>query len=172
MPLVLPDTRYRGSFVEAVREFSATDKPISWFARALQADVLAQPANFEAYVNELLADRFEETPRPADFVPCTTLWYVDGDDFIGRLAIRHRLTPDLTEVGGHIGYDVRPSRRRQGNASRMLAEALPLAAGLGIDPALLTCDDTNVGSWKVIEKNGGVLEDQRGFKLRFWVPTH
>jgi predicted acetyltransferase len=27
------------------------------------------------------------------------------------------------------------------------------------------------GSRTVIERNGGVLEDERGGKLRFWVPT-
>ncbi len=133
--------------------------------------MLERPANFQSYVDRLLADRFEETPRAADWVPCTTYWWVDDAGFVGRLAIRHRLTPDLLEVGGHIGYDVRPSRRREGHASRMLAESLPLAYALGIDPALLTCDDTNTASRKVIEKNGGVLEDQRGYKLRFWVPT-
>jgi predicted acetyltransferase len=53
----------------------------------------------------------------------------------------------------------------------MLAAALPVVASLGIDAALVTCDDTNVGSRKVIEANGGVLEDQLGVKLRFWVPT-
>ena len=53
----------------------------------------------------------------------------------------------------------------------MLAAALPVAAGLGIDPALVTCDDINLGSRKAIEHNGGVFEDQRGVKLRYWVPT-
>jgi predicted acetyltransferase len=52
-----------------------------------------------------------------------------------------------------------------------LAQSLDLAAGLGVDPALVTCDDTNVASRRVIEKNGGVLEDVRDGKLRFWVPT-
>jgi len=66
---------------------------------------------------------------------------------------------------------VRRSARRQGHATAMLAAALPVAASLGIDPALVTCDDTNLGSRKVIEGNGGMLEDQRGVKLRFWVPT-
>ena len=53
----------------------------------------------------------------------------------------------------------------------MLAAALPVAHGLGIDPALVTCDDTNLASRKVIEANGGVYESQRGQKLRYWVPT-
>jgi predicted acetyltransferase len=53
----------------------------------------------------------------------------------------------------------------------MLAAALPLARALGIDPALVTCDESNEGSRRVIEANGGRLEDKRGSELRFWVPT-
>ena len=104
-------------------------------------------------------------------MPSTTLWWVNEQEYLGRLAIRHRLTPTLLNFGGHIGYDVRPSARRRGHATAMLAEALPLAAKLGIDPVLVTCDDDNTGSKKVIEANGGVFEDQRGVKLRYWIPT-
>ena len=53
----------------------------------------------------------------------------------------------------------------------MLQAALPVARGLGIDQALLTCDVDNEASRKVILSAGGVLEDQRDGKLRFWVPT-
>ncbi len=35
----------------------------------------------------------------------------------------------------------------------------------------MTCDDDNEASRKVIQANGGVFEDQRGRKLRYWVPT-
>ena len=53
----------------------------------------------------------------------------------------------------------------------MLKAALPWALGLGIDPALVTCDEDNAGSVGVIEAAGGVLEDVRGIKRRYWVPT-
>lgn len=117
------------------------------------------------------AQALEDTPRPPGFVPSTTLWWIDDEKYLGRLAIRHRLTPNLLELGGHIGYDVRPTARRRGHATAMLRGALPVARGLGIESALVTCDVTNVGSRRVIEANGGVLEDQRGVKLRFWVPA-
>jgi predicted acetyltransferase len=81
---------------------------------------------------------------------------------------------DDTVIGryaGHIGYVVRPSARRRGHATAMLAAALPVANALGIDPALVTCDEDNIASRKVIEASGGTLEDQRGAKLRFWLPT-
>lgn len=96
---------------------------------------------------------------------------VDPGRRLGRLAIRHRLTPYLREVGGHIGYDVRPTARRQGHATAMLSAALPVANQLDIESALVTCDVDNVASRKVIESNGGVFEDQRSGKLRFWIPT-
>ena len=74
-------------------------------------------------------------------------------------------------MGGHIGYDVRPSARRRGHATEMLRQTLADRSRMGIDPALITCDVDNIGSRTVIERNGGVLEDERAGKLRFWVPT-
>jgi predicted acetyltransferase len=126
---------------------------------------------FRAFVQKVRAQRLEETPRPAGFVPGTELWWVEDDEFLGRVGIRHRLTPALLEAGGHIGYDVRPSARRRGFATAILREALIVARGLGIECALVTCNVDNVGSRTVIERNGGVLEDERAGKLRFWVPT-
>jgi predicted acetyltransferase len=104
-------------------------------------------------------------------VTATSLWIVEDDEVLGRVSLRHALTPFLLEMAGHIGYAVRPSARRRGVATRALALTLPHAAARGIDPALVTCDVTNIGSRKVIEANGGVLEDERNGKLRFWVPT-
>lgn len=132
-------------------------------------DAWQTDAAFRAFAEAIRAQRLEGTPRPDGFVPDTELWLVEGDEFLGRIGIRHRLTPFLLEVGGHIGYDVRPSARRKGHASAMLREALGVARGLGIERALLTCDVDNAGSRAVIERNGGVLEDQRAGKLRFWV---
>ncbi|MEU9960460.1 GNAT family N-acetyltransferase [Streptomyces sp. NPDC050982] len=77
----------------------------------------------------------------------------------------------MRDFGGHIGYGVRPTARRQGYATAMLRDVLPHARDLGLDRVLVTCDTTNVGSRKVIEANGGEFEDERGGKLRFWIRT-
>ena len=171
--LVLPTTSVRVSFLEAMDEFVAEGADNSQTAAWIEhnAPRWQDPAAFEAFVEAVRADALEETPRPEGHVPCTTLWWVDGEDYLGRLAIRHRLTDFLLEVGGHIGYDVRPTRRREGHATAMLRQSLPWARGLGIDPALVTCDDDNVGSIRVIEAAGGELEDVRGDKRRYWVST-
>jgi predicted acetyltransferase len=130
-----------------------------------------QPEGFAGYLQDLRNQEAEEHARQAGRVPETTLWWVSGEDYLGRIAIRHRLTEGLREWGGHIGYDVRPSARRRGHGTAMLAAALPAARALGIDPALLTCEESNIGSRRIIEANGGELEDNRAGKLRYWVPT-
>lgn len=175
--LVEPTARVKESFLEAVREFVAEgraqagdDSMLGREARQF-GDRWATADGFESYLQHLLDDAKPESRRASHLVASTTLWWVQGDEYLGRLSIRHRLTEMLLEVGGHIGYDVRPTARRRGHATAMLRAALPRAAGLGIDPALITCDTDNIASRRVIEANGGALEDERGGKLRFWVPT-
>jgi predicted acetyltransferase len=175
--LILPDPRVHQSLLAAAKEFQAEGRggpdDTSMLGREIYrwADRWDDPAEFAAYVRWLRADADEESPRPAEFVPGTTMWWADGREYLGRLTIRHRLTPFLLEVAGHIGYDIRPTARRRGHATAMLAAALPVAHGMGLDPVLITCNEDNIGSRKVIEANGGVLEDVRRSKLRFWVPT-
>ncbi len=171
--LVLPTTGVRESFLEAMEEFIAEGVEFSQTAAWIGAHAPGwrAPEAFAAFADAVRADAREDSPRPERHVPCTTLWWVDGEDYLGRIAIRHRLNDFLLDVGGHIGYDVRPTRRREGHATAMLQQALPWALDLGIDPALVTCDEDNVGSVRVIEAAGGVLEDVRGIKRRYWVPT-
>jgi predicted acetyltransferase len=175
--LVAPTSRVRVSFLAAMEEFQAEGRGAAGDNSMVGGEIRdygpgwADPALFEEYARLLRDQAREDAPRPAGFVPSTTLWWVDGAEYLGRIAIRHRLTEHLLDYGGHIGYDVRPSARRRGHATALLARTLPVAAALGIDPVLITCDEDNTGSRKVIEANGGQLDDQRGVKLRFWVPT-
>lgn len=77
-------------------------------------------------------------------------------------AVVGRRQPDARQVGHPppadpgtdrgrrtFGYDVRPSVRRGGHATAMLAAALPIAAWLGTTQALLTCAETNTPSQRV-----------------------
>lgn len=175
--LVRPSAALHASFLVALEEFRAEGRlgPTDSTGLAHESrsgiPTLDDPDGFAAYLGALRARARRETPRPAGFVPDTLLWFADGTEWLGRLSIRHELNEMLLEVGGHIGYDVRPSARRQGHGTEMLRQALPIARQLGIDPALVTCDVDNIGSRKVIQANGGLLEDQRHGKFRFWVPT-
>jgi predicted acetyltransferase len=114
---------------------------------------------------------------PAEWVPSTVWWLVEGEEYIGEVSIRHWLTVSLRVFGGHIGYTIRPSRRRQGYGTLILQLALEKAREMGLERVLLTCHARNVASRRVIEANGGVLQDQIVLKvrgearptLRFWI---
>ena len=169
--LIRLDARYHRSFLAAMAEFAAEGRTgddsmvggdlAEWTGR------WETPDGFAEYVATLDADA--ERVRRQDWVLCTNLWWVQDGEYVGRIAVRHELNDWLAELGGHIGYDVRRSRRGQGHATAMLGATLPVAAGLGIDRALLTCEEDNVASRLVIERNGGVLEDVRQGKLRYWI---
>jgi predicted acetyltransferase len=167
----------RLSFLAAMEEFRAEGRGAAnddtMLGREIREFGVAghDPAQFGEDTRYLREQAQEDAPRRPGHVPSTTLWWVEGEEYLGRLAIRHRLTPRLLDLGGHIGYDVKPSARRRGHATAMLAAALPVTHALGIDPALVTCDESNLRSRRVIEANGGMLDDKRGSELRFWLPT-
>ncbi len=112
----------------------------------------------------------------ATMVPATTRFFERDGALLGVINIRHRLNDGLREFGGHIGYAVRPSARRQGVATALLAFGLDEVRRHQEPRALLTCDPTNVGSVKTIVAAGGVLADttfsaahQRDVS-RYWIP--
>ncbi|MCG3753705.1 GNAT family N-acetyltransferase [Amycolatopsis sp. Poz14] len=102
-------------------------------------------------------------------VPSTIFWYVSGEYYLGTLVVRHELTAELAEAGGHIGYHVVPPWRRQGHATRMLAAGLAECRGLGLDRVLLTCAEDNEPSRRVILSNGGVPDGRKRGEDRFWI---
>jgi predicted acetyltransferase len=175
--LQIPDEGLRRSFLTAMDEFVAEgrggpddDSMIGTEIRDW-GDRWSTPAGFAGFVAALRRESDEDAPRPAGIVACTTYWWGEGREYLGRVSIRHRLTPKLLARGGHIGYDVRPSARRRGHGTAMLSAARPLARALGIERALVTCAVSNAASKKIIEANGGVLEDERDGTARYWVAT-
>jgi predicted acetyltransferase len=136
-------------------------------------DDLDSAEGFAAWVDRLTTRADTTIPAPAGQVHCTYWWIVDGDRVLGSIALRHALNDFLFEAGGHIGYSVRPSARRQGLATYALGEVLKVAEGLGIDRVLITCDVDNEPSRRTIEHFGGVQEDIRetviGRVRRLWI---
>lgn len=95
-------------------------------------------------------------------VPDSTFFCLDTDRnrMVGAVNIRHYLNDSLLRNGGHIGDGVRPSERRKGIATKMIALALQECRQLGIDHVLMVCSKENIGSAKSILKNGGILENE------------
>ncbi|MCX6116736.1 MAG: GNAT family N-acetyltransferase [Proteobacteria bacterium] len=152
--LVKPSFEYKVSFLAALREFQAEGLP--W---VMDIDPVELANNFEKFVNDensKMTNWTKDSP-----VPQTELWGIVDGEYAGRIAIRHKLNEDLKIMGGHIGYDTRPSFRGKGIASSMFAQALPVAKSLGITEALITCNDNNFASIRIIEKNGGELRETK-----------
>jgi len=174
MELVLPSVEYKDSFLKALKEFRA-DHSFPHTDRWYDALDLAWAENhFDDFVSQVRGyARGERLPQ--GFVPQTDFWLIDEDEFIGRVSIRHRLTESLERIGGHIGYEIRPSKRGKGYGTAILRLALPHARELGLARVLLTCDETNEASKKIIEKTGGVLENTEEnpatgiAKRRYWI---
>ncbi len=127
--------------------------------------------NFDYYL-ENLEHKKEENGR----VPDSVFFLLDckRNIFLGAVNIRHYLTEELANTGGHIGDGIRPSERRKGYGTIMVRLALEECKKLGIDKVLMTCDKDNEGSRKTITANGGVLENEipqdNGVPLqRYWI---
>lgn len=127
--------------------------------------------DFDYYINNL--DTKEDNEN--GWVPDTTLFCLDKDRniLVGAVNIRHYLNDALLKTGGHIGDGVRPSERRKGYATAMIALALDECKKLGIDKVLICCNKENIGSAKSIINNGGILENEievdGHIEQRYWI---
>ncbi len=165
--LLRPDSSRREVWLAMAAEFGGEHIDGSAMNRRT-VDELADPVAFEIWVREQEAhERGEDVPE--GWVPSSLRWIVEGEDILGTIDLRHVLNEWLLAEGGHIGYAVRPTARRRGVASRALALMLEECRGRGINPVLLICDNDNVGSARTIEANGGVLENVRDDRRRYWV---
>jgi len=169
LELVRPSTALKHSYLEALAEFHAEGRFLYHRIDALQN-------HFDAHLRaECALIHWENI---AIFrVPETIYWLADDDNFLGRLELRHRLHQRVNDIGGHIGYSIRPSQRRRGYGHAILQLGLQKAARHGLSDVLLTCDPDNIASQRIIEKNGGRFENRverviDGFtycKLRYWI---
>ena len=172
--LELASVRYRASFVKALREgFRRGDNPVK-----TEEEIDHIDADFGAFV-ERITDRSGHVITPwgerVAKVPFDVFWLVDGETFIGEIGVRYELNHLLLQIGGHAGYGIRPKFQRQGYGKLILKLALQKLRERGVKRALVTCYDHNVGSAKIIEANGGKLEnlidDPRGGgkSRRYWI---
>lgn len=90
-------------------------------------------------------------------VPTTIYWLYIDDKPVGMGKIRHFLTKQLREVGGHIGYVICGDRRNKGYGKIMLRELVNQASTMGIDSVLLTIRKNNIYSLKVALDNEGKI---------------
>lgn len=150
-----PTTDLRDTFLAAMREHEQHDG-------AADADGITLAELQDGALKAYIEGRREGTyPRPGVelMAQSTELWWCeqgpDGPEYIGRASIRHHLVPVLYDQGGQIRISVRPSRRRQGHGTAMLAAALTIASGHGLKEVMLVCPAGDVAARRMVEANGG-----------------
>jgi predicted acetyltransferase len=157
--LVQPSIALESEYLSMAEEFWAKE---SWVAgeNRFQNDRDLIENSFSAYIRRLDEENQSIRLKPG-YVPSTTFWLAaNNTQIIGESRLRHWLTTSLEHEGGHIGYVIRPSERRKGYGTCILALTLEKARDLGLNRVLLTCDTDNIGSARIIEQNGGKLENQ------------
>ena len=163
--LVKASNQYRTQISDMLDEWNATgEKIIPYAIRRLDYH------DFAYY-----CDNLEVKDTDGGLVPESTFFCLDEDRglIVGAVNIRHYLNEELLLNGGHIGDGVRPSERRKGIATQMIALALDECRKLGIKKVLMVCDKGNVGSAKSIQNNGGILENEIEVdgvvEQRYWI---
>ena len=166
--LVKPDLSYADEIIK-YKEESLAESPIINGSAGLD-----RFSSIEIWFEELKKRSCEDTV-PKGLVPSSTYLAVREKDnyIVGMIDIRHYLNEYLTQAGGHIGYGVRKTERNKGYAKQMLKLALEKCKELKIKRVLITCDEDNIASEKVILSANAKLEDIRNVdgenKKRFWI---
>ena len=166
--LVKPDLSYADEIIK-YKEESLKESPIINGSAGLD-----RFSSIEIWFEEL-KKRSNEDTVPEGLVPSSTYLGVREKDnyIVGMIDIRHYLNEYLTQVGGNIGYGIRKTERNKGYAKQMLKLALEKCKELKIKRVLITCDEDNIASEKVILSANAKLEDIRNVdgenKKRFWI---
>ena len=176
LKLVMPDEKYLSSVQEAIIEYRS--EPSKFEINAVRKMIIAQQNNFAEYFKNTQNEALGLNLRPG-YVAHTIFWLIDNDNYIGTFNLRHNLTPALEQIGGHIAYQIRPSKQRKGYAYAGLKLCLDEAHKIGIKKVLITCEIENVASYSVMHKamlEFGGYEDKMFMKdnhaeKRVWIRT-
>jgi predicted acetyltransferase len=166
MKLIFPSTEHKQAALDYRQEhFDSGEETIHGSASFFHAE------SYESWLEKIT---LQQTVALLGKVTSSVYFVMENSGIIGTVSIRHYLNDSLKMAGGHIGYGIRPCERRKGYGTKMLALALEECRKLGLEKVLITCDKENIGSAKVITKNGGifereVIEENGNILLHFWI---
>lgn len=169
--LIKPSFDLRSEFIDMIMEYQETGESRIYdqdYLPLIQSDFLAYTENLE--------NNSKGIGLKSGFVPATSFWLVSKcKTIIGESRLRHYLIPELEHWGGHIGYMVRPRQRGKGYGTKILSLTLEQARIMGLNRVLLTCNQDNFPSARVITKNNGkfasegLLKNSNKVIYRYWI---
>lgn len=160
--LELPENIERAGLEAMQEEFVRIDKDVTPFG------LDPKGMTFERWLEHNIAWRFfVSKPTYAK----STLFILTSPQTgpAGALDLRHYLTERLMNGGGNIGYGIRPGQRGNHYAPYMLGLGIEKAKAMGIEKALVCCDEDNPASARTIEDCGGKLENVVDGLRRYWI---
>ena len=141
----LEDERMLREYVE--EHFEAGEQEIS-------ASMMLTSMDYKEWVE--MIHQNVVTPN-GDWGKSQLLLCMSEGELVGLLSVRYDLTKEYRQMFGDIGYGVRPSKRCQGFATKMLYHGLRVCKEQGMSDVILGCYKDNLPSVKTILKNNGEL---------------
>lgn len=177
LKLVKPSKKYLQAFLKAWDDYKQDTNrfkhvDITPLEKALETN------NIDNYFKQV-ANNAKGINLKQGYVPSTTFWLLDDDDWVGSFSIRHQLTPKLEQMGGHIAVNISPKYRGKYSSFVGIKKCMVKAHKLGLKRVLMTCDENNRASFRAImglmklyggEQLPDTIVDGHG-EHRVWVNT-
>ena len=106
--LVKPSKQYFDQIIELKKDFITNNEP-----RIQGSGSLDKYDDLNEWLKSI--NEIEQGLNPK-LVPTTYYLILLDNEVVGTISMRHYLTKDLEEFGGHIGYSIKPRARRKGYA--------------------------------------------------------
>ncbi len=149
--LIEPSLIYKESFLEFAQDVKNTGYESYGLYTKAEED-------FEEFVTDL-TNSSKGINIQKGWSPCSSYWLIDDScEVVGVIRIRHRVDSDYLQMIGHIGYEIKSCRRKEGFGSKLLELGLAEAGKLGLEKVLITCNEDNIGSLRIIEKFNGAYK--------------
>lgn len=151
LELVKPSIEYGPAYLAMVDEVMQQEGDYPYNNADLAREDFAQ------FVREL-EEEAQGIGLPAGIPTQQVYWLLkDGKQIVGEIRFRPTLMPPYEKHNGHTGYNICPSQRGKGYATRQLALLIEEVRQLQLTGISLTIEGDNPASVRVIEKNGGRL---------------
>ena len=154
---VQPDMTYREKAKEFVEEFKTNNSKMHGGGNIT---MYLENATYEEWLKNL--NHKKQIIADKTLVPDETYFLVNEENkIIGIINIRLALNDKLRNIGGHIGYSIRPSERGKCYNKINLYLGLKRLNEVGEKEALIDCEVNNKASSGTIKALGGKLTNRK-----------